>query len=127
MLTISALTTATMTVLLTALSLNVSRLRLRYKVSFGHGTHRDLEMAVRAHGNTLEQILLFVALLMGLESIAPGHAALVPLAASFVVARCLHIIALFSRKLLLRQIAHLATVGLQLTTALLIGWRWSQV
>jgi uncharacterized protein len=120
MFPISALTTAVLTLLLIGLSLNVSRLRLRHKMSYGHGQHKDLEVAVRTHGNSVEQTLLFLFLLMALESLTPGHLLLMVLATSFVVARILYPIATFSRRLPLRQFAHLTSVAAQLVAALTI-------
>jgi uncharacterized protein len=111
---ISALSCAALALLLTALSLNISRLRIRYRVSFGDGGHKDLLVAVRAHGNTLEQSILFGLLLLVLELHRPGAQALVWIAAIFVGARVLHSVAVFSRQLLLRQVAHAMSVLCQL-------------
>ena len=114
---ITALTTGALTVLLTALSLHVSRLRLRHRISFGHGAHKDLEAAIRAHGNTLEQSLLFVLLLLLLELLRPGASWLGWPAAAFVLVRVTHGAALFMRRLPVRQAAHVATLLLQLGLA----------
>lgn len=111
---ISALSCAALALLLTALSLNISRLRVRYRVSFGDGGHKDLLVAVRAHGNALEQSILFGLLLLVLELHRPGAQALVWIAAVFVGARVLHCTAMYSRKLLLRQVAHTVSVLCQL-------------
>ena len=116
---ISALTCATLALLLTALSIHISRLRMRHRVSFGDGGHKDLMVAVRAHGNTLEQSLLFGLLLLLLELHRPGAQALVWIAAVFVGARVLHSAAMFSRQLLLRQLAHVISVLCQL--AVVVG------
>lgn len=111
---ISALTCAALALLLTALSLHISRLRIRHRVSFGDGGHKDLMVAVRAHGNTLEQSLLFGLLLLLLELHRPGSQALVWIAGVFVGVRVLHSVAVFSRQLLLRQVAHAVSVLCQL-------------
>jgi uncharacterized membrane protein YecN with MAPEG domain len=115
---------ALLAVLLTALSLNVSRLRMRYRVSFGDGGHKDLMVAVRAHGNALEQSLLFALLLLAADyamALPMGQAGLVGLA--FVSVRVVHAAALFARVMGLRQAAHVATVLLQLWLAVAILWR----
>lgn len=114
---------ALLAVLLTALSLHISRLRLRYRVSFGDGGHKDLLVAVRAHGNALEQSLLFGLLLLA----ADGRAAL-PTAwlagagLAFIAARIVHAAAMFGRRLVWRQAAHVASVVLQglLAVAILV-------
>lgn len=115
---------AVLALLLTALSLNVSRLRVRHRVSFGDGGHKDLMVAVRAHGNALEQSLLFGLLLLAADhamALPMGLAGLVGLV--FIAVRILHAIALFARVMGLRQAAHVASVGLQLGLAGAILWR----
>lgn len=103
---------------LTALSANVSRLRMRYRVSFGDGGHKDLMVAVRAHGNALEQSLLF-----GLLLLAADYAMALPMGATgvvglaFLAVRIVHAAALFARVMALRQAAHVASVLLQVGLA----------
>ncbi len=117
----SAYTAAALTLLIVALSIHVSRLRLAHKVSFGDGGVKALAAATRAHGNTLEQSLLFVLLLYFIEI----HARLEPrivigLGAAFVLARIVYCAALFGRALPVRQAAHVLTTLLQLGAAVLI-------
>ncbi len=103
---------------LTALSLNVSRLRLRHKVSFGDGGHKDLMVAMRVHGNALEQSLLLGVLLLALQAQPGGSAALVSwLGLVFLLARVLHALAAFRRWLPLRQMAHVSSLVVQLVAA----------
>ena len=111
---ITAATAVALALWLTALSLNVSRLRLRHKLSYGHGAHKDLEAAVRAHGNTLEQSLLFLLLLLLTELHWPGAGGLAWLGGAFVVSRVLYGMAVFSRRLPLRQLSHVVSLVLQL-------------
>lgn len=107
---------ALLAMLLTVLSLNVSRLRLKYKVSFGDEGHRDLIVAIRAHGNALEQCLLFAVLLLALDIQSPGEVArLAWLGPAFLLARVLHPLAIFQRWLRLRQLAHVSSLFAQLT------------
>jgi uncharacterized protein len=123
MLTISGFTICFLTVLLTGLSLNISRLRIRYRVSFGDGRHRDLEVAVRAHGNCLEQGLLLVLLLVIAELLKTPANLLTAIAVSFMVARSLHAAAIFRRWLLARQTAHVISLLMQLITGSAIFWQ----
>lgn len=67
-LPITSCSAALAAVLLTGLSLNVSRLRMRHRISLGSGGHKALQLAVRAHGNALEQSLLFFLLLLIAEA-----------------------------------------------------------
>ena len=106
---------------LIALSINVSRLRLRYKVSFGDDGHKDLMVAIRVHGNALEQSLLMGMLLLALETKAGSGAAVIAcLGIVFLIARLLHALAAFQRWLLPRQVAHVASLAMQLVAAVLL-------
>jgi uncharacterized protein len=119
---ISAYTAAALTLLLLTLSANVSRLRLTHKVSFGDADIKELTMAVRAHGNTLEQSVLFVLLLYFVETHAQHDLRLVlALGAAFVFARILYCAALFKRILPVRQISHVLTLLLQGAAVVLIA------
>ncbi len=121
--TLTALTCAVLAILLTGLSLQVSRLRIRHRQSFGDGGHKDLMLAMRAHGNTLEQSLMFGLLMLLMELTQPAWGALAAVAALFVMARLMHAVAIFKRLLLLRQIAHVLSVLCQLALALALLWK----
>ncbi|MES2955015.1 MAG: MAPEG family protein [Pseudomonadota bacterium] len=109
---------AALAILLTLLSLNVSRLRLKYRVSYGDGGHTDLVVAIRAHGNALEQCLLFAVLMLALQSQSTSDAAgLAWLGSVFLLARVVHPLAMFGRWLRLRQLAHITSLLAQLTAA----------
>lgn len=123
MLIISGFTACFLTLLLTGLSLNISRLRIRHQISYGHGNHRDLEVAVRAHGNGLEQCLLFLLLLVIAELLKAPANLMFAIAVSFVVARSLHAAAIFGRWLLARQIAHVISLLMQLVASGVIFWK----
>ena len=105
----------------------LSRLRLRYRQTWGDGGHKDLAAAIRTHGNTLEQSMLFGLLLLAhaqLHSATPG--ALVVACAGFVLARLLYCVGAFTRRLAWRQAAHAVTLLAQLTaTALLAHTTWA--
>jgi len=119
---ISAYTAAALTLLLLALSANVSRLRLAHRVSFGDADIKELTMAVRAHGNTLEQAVLFVLLLYFVETHAQLDGRVVlALGAAFVFVRVVYCAALFKRVLPVRQVSHVATLLLQAAAVVLIA------
>lgn len=120
---IVAASIAALALLLTGLSLHVSRLRLRHRVSFGDAGHKELLVAVRAHGNALEQTTLFAALALAcvpLPSIPTG--VLAGCAGVFIAARFVHAAAIFSRRLGLRQAAHAASTLVHVVLALTIAW-----
>lgn len=119
---LTSLTCAALALLLTVLSLHISRLRMRHKMSFGDGGQKDLQVAIRAHGNTLEQSMLLGLLMLLMELLRPGWSALAALGGIFVAARVLHAIAIFTRMLLLRQVAHVISMLCQLVLALGLLW-----
>ena len=125
-LTLAATTLVTLALLLTALSLHVSRLRLRYRQTWGDGGHKDLATAIRTHGNTLEQSMLFGLLLLAHAQLPSATlAALAVACAVFVLARLLYCVGAFTRRLAWRQAAHAITLLAQLTaTALLAHTTW---
>lgn len=117
----SLYTAALLSLLLIGLSLNVSRLRFRYRVSFGDGGNPVLTTAIRAHGNSLEQSLLFIALIYFLEIVAAlDRVWVIGLAGSFIGLRVLYCIALFARHRRLRQFSHGLTMLVLLVATLLL-------
>lgn len=116
--TVSAANLVALVLLLTALSLNVSRLRLRHRQTWGDGNHKDLAVAIRTHGNTLEQSLLFGLLVQAHVSVYPGYMGVLGwVCVAFLLARLCYCIGAFGRRLVLRQAAHLATLACQLGVA----------
>ncbi|CAN7310862.1 MAPEG family protein [Aquipseudomonas alcaligenes] len=122
-LPITSCSAALAAVLLTGLSLNVSRLRMRHRVSLGSGGHKALQLAVRAHGNALEQSLLFFLLLLIAEAQAHSFAPLAAVAGAFLLARGAHAIGMLAGVLKLRQGGHALTLLAQvaLVVVLLTG------
>ncbi|PYC24448.1 glutathione S-transferase [Aquipseudomonas alcaligenes] len=112
---------AILALLLIGLSLNVTRLRMRHQVAIGDGGKTDLLKAVRAHGNSLEQSLLFIVLLYLGESSGRIEGALVAaLGFAFIMLRLLYCTGLFARLLLLRQVSHGLTMLVLLAVSLLL-------
>ncbi|MBB2496579.1 MAPEG family protein [Aquipseudomonas ullengensis] len=112
---------ALLSLLLIALSLNISRLRMRHQVAFGDGGHADLTKAVRAHGNSLEQSVLFIVLLyLGEISGQISPALTAALGFAFIMLRLLYCAGLFARLLLLRQASHALTMLVLLIVTVLL-------
>lgn len=112
---------AILTLVLIGLSLNISRLRMRYQIPFGDGGKMDLTKAIRAHGNSLEQSVLFIVLLYLGEATGQVSPALTAaLGFAFIMLRLLYCTGLFARILLLRQASHGLTMLLMLVLSLLL-------
>ena len=87
---ITALYAAILALLVVALAFPIIRLRFRYRVGLGDGGKEDLQRAVRAHGNAVEYIPLFLILLALLEANQGGTNLLHGLGIAFVLARLSH-------------------------------------
>jgi uncharacterized membrane protein YecN with MAPEG domain len=112
---------AILALLLIGLSLNISRLRMRHQVAFGDGGKPDLIKAVRAHGNSLEQSVLFIVLLyLGEAAGQIGGPLTAALGFAFIMLRLLYCTGLFARILLLRQASHALTMLVLLAVTLLL-------
>jgi hypothetical protein len=112
---------AILSLLLIGLSLNISRLRMRHQIAFGEGGQADLLKAVRAHGNSLEQSVLFIVLLyLGETSGQISPALVAALGFAFIMLRLLYCTGLFARLLLLRQVSHGLTMLVLLAVSILL-------
>lgn len=112
---------AILSLLLIVLSLNISRLRMRYQIAFGDGGIAELTKAVRAHGNSLEQSVLFIVLLyLGETTGQISQALTAALGFAFIMLRLLYCTGLFARILLLRQASHALSMLLQLIVSVLL-------
>lgn len=122
-LPITATVTALTAFVLIALSMNVSRLRMQHRISLGEGGNKPLQIAVRAHGNALEQALLFLLLLLIAEVQVRSSTLLVGASIAFLSARGAHAYGLLAGHIRLRQIGHGVTILVQLSlaAALLLG------
>ncbi|MEP5231325.1 MAPEG family protein [Alcanivorax sp.] len=89
-LPVTALYAALCGFLVIALAANVVRYRLGKKVSLGDGGHKDVNRAIRAHGNTVEYIPLALILMALLEINGGGNTALHIYGIMLVVGRLLY-------------------------------------
>lgn len=89
-LPVTALYAALCGFLVIALAANVVRYRLGKKVSLGDGGHKDVNRAIRAHGNTVEYIPLALILMALLEINGGGNTALHIYGIMLIVGRLLY-------------------------------------
>lgn len=89
-LPITAIYAALCGILVILLAANVVRYRLEKKVSLGDGGHREVNRAIRAHGNTVEYIPLALILMALLEANGGSDTALHVYGAMLVVGRVLY-------------------------------------
>ena len=85
---------AVLAMLIAVLMLAVIRLRRKLKVGLGDGGHKELQCAIRAHGNATETIPIFLILMALLEANGGKPVFLHVCGVIFVSARLFHAIAL---------------------------------
>ncbi|HBN22723.1 MAG TPA: hypothetical protein DD412_05740 [Holosporales bacterium] len=118
---ITALYAAFLTLFYLVLSANVSRLRLKHRISLGAGELPKLERAMRAHGNFIEYVPL-ILILMGLLESLGGSAIALHLIGSFLfIARLSHASCLCVKYVaILRQVGALITYVLLFLSAVMV-------
>lgn len=106
--------------LIVMLAMNISRLRIRYKVANGNGGNKEITMAIRAHMNSIEHILPFSLLLYVLQSQLIPDIIFAILAYGFLSIRLLHSYSMLNSKFKLRQIAAASTYFIELCGCILV-------
>lgn len=97
-LPITALTLAFCALLTIVLGLYIVRLRLRNRIGLGTNGNTQLEIAMRAHANLIEQATMTVMLLLVAELQRIDTTSLQIAAVLFCIARCLHAFGFISAK-----------------------------
>lgn len=77
-------------ILLLALAAPVSAIRRRLQQSWGAGEHKELDRAIRAHGNTTEYLPAFMVGLVALAAVGAPAWAIHVLGAPFLAGRVLY-------------------------------------
>lgn len=84
---VTGFATAVCGLLLVALALRVSQLRMRHGVALGDGGNAELNRAVRAHANSTEQAPIFLLMSLCYELYAGSSWLLIGLVALFLLGR----------------------------------------
>lgn len=95
--------------LVTLLALNISRLRMREKVSNGDGDKLVLKKAIRAHANGVEHVTIFGLCVLALEAGAASTALLATLVLGFTLGRIAHAAGMLGGHFNVRRVAAGAT------------------
>ncbi len=72
------------------LAFNVSRIRLRHRISYGDGDNKQLKRAIRVHCNGTEQVPIFALLTLALTLTGATQLVLSAVVIAFTVARVAH-------------------------------------
>lgn len=109
--------------LLFALALRISLLRLKFKVSLGSGDNDELFAAMRAQANAIEQVPIFAFLVLALTlNQLPGFY-LSALVVVFTAARVLHAVGMNYQVFSARRLGAGATYCLQLIAVFMLCWQ----
>ena len=107
-------------------SLDVVRLRRQYRISIGDGGVSDLQLAIRIHGNAVENIPIAVMLLVMMEMNGADIVLLHLLGILFFLGRLMHFQGLRSRTLFWRRNGMLLTLlslfGMVVTNLVFLPW-----
>lgn len=90
--------------LITALAINVSRVRIIEQIGNGDGNNRTLRKAIRAHMNSLEHILPFALIVFALAHMGLSPTLLAILVYGFLAIRLGHSYAMLKSQFKIRQI-----------------------
>jgi hypothetical protein len=110
-------------IILFVLTANVSRLRLKLKISVGDGGHKDMLLAIRAHSNGVEQVPIFALIILSLTLTQTPDIFLAFFVVTFTVARVFHAYGMLCRFFLGRRIGAALTYLLQLLGILLLAYQ----
>jgi len=90
--------------ILLLLTLNVSRLRIKQKVSWGDGGNKELMKAIRVHANGTEQVPIYSLIILALTFLNASNVLLLSLVVVFTASRIIHAYGMLYKKPLLRQV-----------------------
>lgn len=91
--------------IVTALALNISRLRMRHRVANGDGGLVEMKAAIRAHGNGVEHVGLMGLMVLALELGGASGTGLALLVLGFSLSRVLHAASMLTSRFGLRRLA----------------------
>ena len=89
--------------LLLLLTVNVSRLRIKHRISYGDGGNKQLMTAIRVHGNGTEQVPVFALVILALSFLDATSWLISSLVISFTLSRLVHAIGMLGRRPELRR------------------------
>ena len=104
--------------LLLLLTVNVSRLRIKHRISYGDGGNKQLVTAIRVHGNGTEQVPVFALIILALSFLDASMLLISSLVIGFTLSRLIHAFGMLGRKPVLRQAGAAITYVSQAVAAL---------
>lgn len=106
---------------LVAVSVSISLLRIKHRVSYGDGGNTTLRKAIRIHMNGVEQVPIFGLLLLALALIGVSEMYMAALVYVFTAARLSHGYGMLRKIRLFRQAGAILTYVCQLTAVVMVA------
>ncbi|WP_019030079.1 MAPEG family protein [Colwellia piezophila] len=106
--------------LILILAMNVSRLRIKYKISLGDGGNKRLMAAIRTHCNGVEQLPIFAMVILVLTLLGASTSILSILVIGFTLARLCHAYGMLYRIFIARRLGAGFTYIFQMIAALTV-------
>lgn len=94
-------------------AINVSRLRIKHRVSWGDGNNKDLMKAIRVHANGIEQVPVYGLLILALIFLGTTNIILAYLVIAFTFSRLVHAYGMLYKNPIARQVGAVITYILQ--------------
>jgi len=91
--------------LITALAMNISRVRMKEKIGNGDGNNDVLKVAIRAHMNSVEHILPFALIVFSLSQLQLESIYLAVSTYGFIIIRLLHSYSMLFSSFTIRKIS----------------------
>lgn len=107
--------------LLLMLAMNVSRLRIKYKISLGDGGNKILMAAIRTHANAIEQFPIYAIALLALTLLELSSTTLAILVIGFTFSRVFHAYGMLYRVFIARRIGAGFTYIFQIVATIVLG------
>ena len=105
---------------LVAVSLSISLLRIKYRVSFGDGGNTRLRKVIRIHMNGVEQVPIFGMLILALALMGISEVYIGALVMVFSAARVSHGYGMLRKQRMFRQIGATLTYLSQLIAVVMV-------
>lgn len=108
-------------IILYVLTANVSRLRLKLRISIGDGGSKEMLYAIRAHSNGVEQVPIYALVILALTLLSTNPYILAGLVISFSIARVFHAYGMLGKNFIGRRIGAGLTYILQMVAILVLA------
>lgn len=106
--------------ILLLLTINVSRIRMKHQISLGDGGNKRLNRAIRTHANGVEQVPMFLLLVLSLEFLKASSDLLGAIVILFTISRVFHAIGMLGGPFICRRVGAGVTYLAQMVVVALL-------